>query len=112
MQIESARAQTAEQERSALIQTLVTIRQDRQSLSDIGFSRNGDSINQKDLLQELWDKAKAENAVFFSLVSPLDQNPGPKYQPYFNLKKNHDLMFVLDLEAAQNSLEFQPNTER
>ena len=41
-----------------------------------------------------------------TLVSPLDQNPGPKLKPYLHLKNHHDLLFVIDLETAQNSLEF------
>ena len=41
----------------------------------------------------------------FSLVPPLDQNPDRKYEPFFHLKKHYDLMFVIDLEAAQKSLD-------
>ena len=44
--------------------------------------------------------------MYFSLVSPLDQNPGLELKPYFHLKNHHDLLCVFDLEAAPNSLDF------
>ena len=44
--------------------------------------------------------------MYFSLVSPLDPNPDRKYQPYLHMKSHHDRLFVTDLEAAQDSLEF------
>ena len=50
--------------------------------------------------------SKGRNAVYFSLVSPLDPNPDPNYKPSFHMKNHHDRWFVIDLEAAQNSLEF------
>ena len=56
--------------------------------------------------------AKVEKAVYFSLVSPLDSNPDPKYKPCLRLKKHHDRLFVIDLEAAQHSLEFSSAYER
>ena len=49
---------------------------------------------------------KGRKAVYFSLVSTLDPNRDPKYKPYLNLKNHHDRLFVTDLEAAQNSVEF------
>ena len=39
-------------------------------------------------------------------MSSFDSNPDPKYKPNFHLNKRHDRLFVFDLEAAQNSLEF------
>ena len=48
--------------------------------------------------------SKSRNAVYFSLVSPLDPNPDPKYKPCLHLKKHHDLLCVIDLEPAQSSL--------
>ena len=45
---------------------------------------------------------KGRKAVYFSLVSPLDPDTDPKYKPYFHLKNQHDPLFVIDLEAAQN----------
>ena len=44
--------------------------------------------------------------MYFSLVSPLDQNLDPKCMPYLCLKNHHHLMFVIELESAQKSLEF------
>ena len=35
--------------------------------------------------RRFWSNPKRES-VYFSLVSPLDQNPNPKYKPYFHLK--------------------------
>ena len=52
--------------------------------------------------------SKRRNAVYFSLVSPLDPNPDLEYKPFLHMKKHHDRLFVIDLEAAQNSLEFKP----
>ena len=50
--------------------------------------------------------SKGGKAVYFSLVSPLDQNPDPKYKPYTDMMNHHDRLLGIDLEAAQNSLEF------
>ena len=50
--------------------------------------------------------SRGGEAVYLSLVSPLDQNPDPKYKPYLHLKNHHDFLLVIDLEAARNSLEF------
>ena len=65
----------------------------------IGVSRNEDSI-----------KIRRTCTVCFSLVSPLDQNPDPKYKPCLHLKNHHHLLFVLILEAAQNPLDFFQQT--
>ena len=63
--------------------------------------------NLEDLCQEdLFGSSKGRKAVYFSLVSPLDPNPDRKYQRYLHMKSHHDRLFVIDLEAAQNSLEF------
>ena len=50
--------------------------------------------------------SKGRKSVYSSLVSPLDRNPGPKYKPYLHMKNDHGRLFVIDLEAAQNSLVF------
>ena len=50
--------------------------------------------------------SKCRNTVCFSLVSPLDPKPDPKYKPYLHMKNHHDRLFVIDLEAWKNSLEF------
>ena len=45
--------------------------------------------------------------MYFSLVSPLDPNPDPKYiKPYFHMKNHRDRLLMVDLAATQNSLEF------
>ena len=49
--------------------------------------------------------SKGRKRVFFTLVSPLDPNPDPKYKPYLHMKNHHHRLVVIDLEAAQNSLE-------
>ena len=46
------------------------------------------------------------HAVYFSVVLPLDPNPDPRYKPYFHLKNRHGQLFVIEVEAAQNPLEF------
>ena len=48
---------------------------------------------------------RQESSVLLTRVA-LDQNPDPKYKPYFHLKYEHDSMFVIDLESAQNALDF------
>ena len=53
-----------------------------------------------------YGRNRGRKAVYFSLVSPLDQNPDPKYKPYIHLKCDHDFMFVIDLESAQNAIDF------
>ena len=55
---------------------------------------------------------KSRKAVYISLVSPLDPDTDQRYKPYFHLKNRHGGSFVIDLEAAQNPLEFLPNSER
>ena len=44
--------------------------------------------------------------VYFSLVSPLDQTNEKKYKPYFLVKEVHDVIYLIDLQAAQESLVF------
>ena len=75
-------------------------------LSHIGSSRDEDSATTGGLLQGGFGQSKGRKTVYFSFVSPLDSNPNPKYKPHFHLKKQYDLMFVIDLEAAQNSRDF------
>ena len=50
--------------------------------------------------------SKGRTAVYLSPLSPLDPNHDPKYKPYQHMKQHRDRLFVMDLEAAQNSLEF------
>ena len=75
-------------------------------LYHIGFSRHEGSITSGGLVPRSFGTSKGRKAVYFSLASQLDPNPDPKHKPYFHLKCHHDQMFVIDLEAAQNSLEF------
>ena len=56
--------------------------------------------------------SRGRKSVYFSIGSPLDQNPDPKYKPCPHLKKHHDFVFVIDLAAAQNSLEFYQHGDR
>ena len=44
--------------------------------------------------------------MYFSLVSPFDKNPDPKYKPYIHMKNHNDRWYVIALEEAQNSLDF------
>ena len=50
--------------------------------------------------------SKGRTAVYLSPVSPLGPNHDPKYKPYQHMKQHRDRLFVMDLEAAHNSLEF------
>ena len=63
----------------------------------VGFPRNEDSTISGGPVPGGFGKNRDRKAVYFSLVSP-----DPKHKPYFNLKNHHDLLFVIDLEAAQN----------
>ena len=60
---------------------------------------------EEDLYQWGSEHAKAGDQCF-SLVSPLDTCPDPKCKPYINMKNHHDRLFVVNLLATQNSLEF------
>ena len=71
----------------------------------LGFASDEDSIKSGALLPGGFVQSKGRKAVYFSLASPLDQNPDTKYKPFLQLKKHYDMMFVLDLEAAQISLD-------
>ena len=62
--------------------------------------------------RRFWSEQRQESSVYVSLVSPLDQNPDPKYKPHFHLKNHPDLLFVIDVEAAQNSLEVYQTANR
>ena len=70
----------------------------------IGFSGHEDSIKFRRLVA--WGFRISRKAVYFSVVSPLDPRPDPKYKPYLHMKNHHERLFVMDLEAAQNSLGF------
>ena len=74
-------------------------------LHHIGFSRRQDSITFGGRVPGGFGPSKGRKAVYFSLVSPLDPNPDPQYKPYFHMKNHHHRLFVIDLEAAHNSLE-------
>ena len=50
--------------------------------------------------------SKDRKTMYFSLVSPLDPNSHTKYKPYLHMKNHRDRLFAIDLEPAQNSLEF------
>ena len=60
-------------------------------------------------------QSKGRATVYFSLVSPLDQNCDPKLHPCIHLKSYyHHISFVINLESVQNSLFFlqKKNNER
>ena len=48
---------------------------------------------------------KGRTAVYLSLVSLLDPCPDPTDKPNIHMKNHHDRLFVIDLDATQNSLE-------
>ena len=50
--------------------------------------------------------SKGRKAVYLSPVSSSDQNPDWKYKPYQHMKQHRDRLFVMDLEAVQNSMVF------
>ena len=49
-----------------------------------------------------------ERNCTFSFVSSIDPNPDPKH--HFHMKNHHDRLCQIDLETAQNSLEFYQTT--
>ena len=73
---------------------------------NLGYSRYEDSIMLEAVLPGGFGTSKGRKAMYCSLVSPRDPTPDPKCKPYLHLKNHHDRLFVTDLEAAQNSLEF------
>ena len=75
----------------------------------IVFLGDDDSITSGGLVSGGVGTSRGRN---FSLASPLAQNPNPKYKPYFHLKTHHDLLFMIDLDAAQNFAGSLPNSER
>ena len=66
----------------------------------------------EDVCQEGLEGAKGRTTVYFSFVSQLDPNPDPKYKPNFHMKNHHDRLVLIDLEAAQNLLEFHQTANR
>ena len=46
-----------------------------------------------------------QDDLYLSLMSPMDPCPDPKYKPYLHMKSHHGRLCVIDLEAAQNSLD-------
>ena len=79
---------------------------DASLLYHVGFSGHEDPIKFRRLVPWGFRISKGRNAVYFSVVSPLDPNTDPKYKPYLHMKNHHERLFVMDLEAAQNSLGF------
>ena len=49
--------------------------------------------------------------VYFSLVPPLDPYSDPKYKPHLHMMNHHDRLFMIDLDAAQSSLEYCQTTK-
>ena len=72
----------------------------------IGCSRNEEAIRSGGLVPGYFGGSIGRNAVYFSLVSPFDTNRDPKYKPYIHMKNHNDRLYVIDLEEAQNSLDF------
>ena len=75
-------------------------------LCHVGLSRHESPIKSGGLVPEESIISKGRYAVYFSLVSPLDPIPDPKCKHLLHMKNHHERLFVIDLEAAQNSLEF------
>ena len=62
----------------------------------------------EDSCQEALEQADAGKKMHFSLVSSSDPNPEPKH--HLHMKNHHDRLCEIDLETAQNSLEFYQTT--
>ena len=75
-------------------------------LYHMGFSRKEDTLNSGGIAPGGFGTNKGRTAVYFTLVAPLGWHPDPNFKPYLHLSKHRDLLFVIDLEAAQNSSEF------
>ena len=67
----------------------------------LGFSRNEDSIKSGVLAPGGFGQSNS-NAMYFSLVSPLNPNPDPKNKPHLlHLTSHHNAMIVIDLESEK-----------
>ena len=75
-------------------------------LNHVGFSRNEDSKKSGGLVRGSWKEQRQEGSALLIRFVSGSKPPDPKYKSYFHLKNHHDRLFVVDLEAAQNSLEF------
>ena len=72
-------------------------------LYHIGFSKHEDSIKTERLVQGgFWNEQRQKSSVLLTRIA-IGSEPGPEVQA---LSSNHDRLFVIDLDAAQNSLEF------
>ena len=79
----------------------------------LGNSPDEDSIKAGGVLPEGFGEETKKSACYFSLVTALDKNPDTKYKAYNYLKHHHDRMYVSDLPAAQELLDFlkQPTAQ-
>ena len=48
----------------------------------------------KSSYQEEKAKGTRRQAAYFSLVSPLDKGPQPKYKPHIHVQRHHDRFYV------------------
>ena len=72
-------------------------------LYHIGFSKHKDSKKSERLVPgSFWNEQRQTSSVLLTRIA-LGSEPGPEVQA---LTSNHDRLFVIDLDAAQNSLEF------
>ena len=71
-----------------------------------GNSKNEDSITARGLVPRRFGEKEGRKAVYFSLVSPLDKNPEKTCKPYNHMKEYHDVLYEIDLRAAQETLDF------
>ena len=77
-------------------------------LYHIGFSKNEDSLKHGGLLPGGFGTSRCRKDSASSLVSSVDPNPDPKH--HLHMKNHHDRLCEIDLETAQNSLEFCQTT--
>ena len=71
----------------------------------LDFSRCEDSIKSGGPVPAGLGNNKGRKAAYFLPVPRLDPYPNPKYKLHFHMKIHQDRLFVIDQEAAQNSLE-------
>ena len=78
-------------------------------LYHVGCSRNEDSIKSGRVVLGGFSEKKGRNAVYFSLVSPLDKDHHSQVQAVTHVKRHHDLVYVVDLDRTKHSLDvFKP----
>ena len=67
----------------------------------IGYTTYENGIKERSFVFGWFNQNRGRQAVRFTLVNPLDNNPDLQFRSYRRWKSHHDALYVVDMERAQ-----------